>query len=204
MTLKENRLFEKGELTLSDLQNKAREEIPQIMREIVAKYSWGTCICGKKIEIGEKITRHPYFGYWWHSSCVELDMSKDKAPSKSEAMINSLIKKTRDNDTVWRDDLLDLAKNAFLGKWSVDWWTEDAIITFWILDFFGIHRLTKGWRTQTEKGREKYAQKIELEFSRHKGWICKRCKHLIWVEKSVERGIGPTCYKHELEKEQRV
>jgi hypothetical protein len=111
-------------------------------------------------------------------------------------LIDKLASQAIRKEAVWREDLLELAKLAFLGEWSIDYWLEDTVIATQILDLFGLHKLTAGWRFQSDKARIKYAQKIEKEFAKHKGWICRRCRRLIWVEKSVERGIGPVCFKH--------
>lgn len=163
---------------------------------IHAMFSGGMCLCGKMIQTGDLITR-PLGAPWMHLKCAEMDASDSKTPSKAAQLIEELVDQALRKQAVWRDDLLELAKLAFLGQWSSDYWIEDTIITVKVLDTFGLHRLTAGWRIHSDKARQKYAQKIEKEFAKHKGWICRICKHLIWVKKSVEEGIGPVCKKHQ-------
>jgi hypothetical protein len=137
---------------------------------------------------------------WIHARCADLDASTTKADSKAFQLIQAIGKQAVAKQAVWRDDLLELAKLAFLGTWSVDYWLEDRVLAVQILGTFGLHKLTRGWRFSSEKMKQKYAQKIEKEFGWHKGWICRKCRRLIWVEKSVERTMGPVCYKHSIEK----
>jgi len=201
-------------IEVSEKYDKAREdaidklqEIGKIihseMREdrfsIHAKFAGGICICGLTIQINELITRLPYCERWIHDKCAEIELSKNKQISKASLLIEKLAKQAIEKQAIWKDDLVELAKLVFLGKWSSDYWIEDIPITVQILSLFGLHKLTKGWRFSSDKARQKYAQKIEKEFARHKGWICRICRRLIWVEKSVERGIGPICYKHVME-----
>jgi len=174
-----------------------REEIAQDKFSIHARFSGGECICGELIEEGEFITSIAHCPRSWiHLRCAELEMSETKRQSKAWVLVEKLAKQAIDKEAVWRDDLLELAKLAFLGKWSLDYWIEDTVMATQILDLFGLHRLTTGWRSSTDKARQKYAQKIEKEFAKHKGWICRICRRLIWVEKSVKLGIGPVCRKH--------
>jgi len=162
-----------------------------------AKFSGSLpCLCGERIQVGEEIMKPIGYPYWIHKRCGDLDESKTKPTSKAFTLILEITAQATKEQAVWRDDLLELAKLAFLGKWSVDYWLEDRDLVVHILDRFGLHRLTAGWRSHSDRVLQKYAQKIEKEFGKRKGWICRICKRLIWVEKSVQRGIGPVCYKH--------
>lgn len=161
-----------------------------------AMFSGGLCLCRKEIQIGQLITRPPDSPRWIHADCADIDASDSKPQSKAGILIDKLVNQATRKQAVWREDLLELAKLTFLGQWSVDYWIEDTILATKILDLFGLHKLTAGWRYQSDKARQKYAQKIEKEFAKRKGWICRRCRRLIWVEKSVERSFGPVCYKH--------
>ncbi len=148
------------------------------------------CLCGKLIQQGEQITRVPYCSRWIHTACADLDRSDDKPKSKAFELIEKLANQANETQGVWKEDLLNLAKTAYLGKWSEDYWLEDTILATQILDIFGMHKLTIGIERRT------YASKLEKEFAKRKGWICRRCRHLIWVEKSVNLGVGPVCRKH--------
>lgn len=188
--MKESTMIEK----LSEIRITLRNEIHKNKFSVPARFSGGMCLCGRPIQIGERITRLPY-SPWMHLECAELDGSDSRIPSKASQLTDKIAEQAIKKQAVWRDDLLELAKSTFLGQWSKDYWLEDLEITFRILDLFGLHKLTKGWRYHSDKARQKYASKIEREFARRKGWICRVCKRLIWVEKSVERAIGPVCYK---------
>jgi len=182
---------------LEEARQKIRKDLQHEDFFIYAKFSSDyPCLCGKPIQQGEKITR--YYGRWLHLDCANLDRSNEKPQSKAYGLMQKLVKQTREKEAVWRDDLVELAKLAYLGQWSADYWIEDKELTYAILSVFGLHNLTRGWRFSTDKAKQKYAQKIEKEFAKRKGWICRICRRLIWVEKSVERGIGPVCYKHSL------
>jgi hypothetical protein len=172
-----------------------RSELYKNRFAVRAMFSGGICLCGAMIETGELITRPPHALRWMHVKCAELDASDSKTPSKASRLAEKLAEQATRKQAVWRDDLLELAKVTFLGQWGIDFWIEDTIITTQILDLFGLHKLTAGWRFQSDKARQKYAQKIEKEFARHKGWICRLCRRTIYVDKSVERGIGPVCFK---------
>ena len=188
---------------LEEARQKIRQELRQDAFSIHAKFSGDyPCLCGKSIQQGEEITRVVYCNRWIHTECADIDRSDYKWESKAFGLIRKLAEQARDKEAVWRDDLLELAKLAYLGKWSIDYWLEDTILTENILTIFGLHKLTKGWRFSSDKAKQKYAQKIEKEFAKRKGWICRRCKRLIWVEKSVTLGIGPICRKHVLEESQ--
>lgn len=187
---------------VEEARQKIRKDLKKDNFWIYAKFSGSyPCLCGKPIQEGEQITRILYCNRWIHLDCANLDRSDDKAQSKAFSLIQKLAKQAKEKEAVWRDDLVELAKLAFLGQWSVDYWLEDTILAESILTIFGLHKLTKGWRFSSDKAKQKYAQKIEKEFAKRKGWVCRRCRRLIWVEKSVELGFGPVCKKH-LEKEQ--
>lgn len=181
---------------LDEARKTVRSELYEHKFSVRAMFSGGICLCGKMIQTGDLITRPPHSPRWMHLQCAELDSSDSKQLSRASEFTEKLAEQAHNKQAVWRDDLLELAKLTFLGQWGIDYWLEDTVITTQILDTFGLHRLTAGWRYQSDKARQKYAQKIEKEFAMHKGWICRICKRLIWVEKSVERGIGPVCYKH--------
>lgn len=180
---------------LDEARRMVRSELCKNRFATHAMFSGGICLCGKEIQTGQLITKPPTFR-WIHADCADIDASDSKSPSKASILIEKLVNQATQKQAVWKDDLLELAKLAFIGQWSVDYWLEDNILATQILDIFGLHRLTAGWRSQSDKARQKYAQKIEREFAKHKGWICRRCRRLIWVEKSVERSFGPVCYKH--------
>jgi len=181
---------------LSKVRKEIRNNIHQDKFSIPARFSGGICICGQPILMGEEITK-PYDCRWLHTKCAELDRSDSKVTSYVALLTDKLAQQAIEKQALWKDDLLELAQHTFLGEWSKDYWLEDIPITVQILDQFGLHTLTRGWRFSSEKTRQKYAQKIEKEFAKRKGWICRICRRLIWVEKSVERGIGPICYKHQ-------
>jgi len=181
---------------LDEVRKTVRAELYEYKFSTRAMFSGGICLCGQMIQTGDQITRPPHSPRWMHLKCAELDASDSKPQSNAFRLVEKLAEQAINKQAVWRDDLLELAKLTYLGQWSKDYWLEDIIITTQVLDCFGLHKLTAGWRYQSDKARQKYAQKIEREFARHKGWICRICRHLIWVEKSVERGIGPVCYKH--------
>jgi len=183
---------------LDEVRKSIRSEFYNNKFSIRAKFSGGTCLCGETIQEGDSITRPPHSPRWMHLKCAELDASDSKAQSNASRLVEKIAEQAVQKQTVWRDDLLELARFAFLGRWSIDYWIEDTALTEQILNMFGLHRLTAGWRNQSDKARQKYAQKIEKEFAKHKGWICRMCRRLIWVEESVERGIGPVCYRHSL------
>ena len=163
---------------------------------IRAKFSGGLCLCGEIIQEGEMITRIPLWNRWIHEKCAERERDPDKPKSKASILTDKIIEQTLKTETVYKRDLIELAKLSFLGNWSEDHWVEDQIITTKILDVYGLHRLTTGYRFGSDKMMKKYAQKIEKEFAKRRGWICVRCKRLIWVKKSVEAGMGPVCRKH--------
>jgi hypothetical protein len=181
---------------LEDARNIIRCELKEGRFSIHARFSGGICICELPIETGQLITKLPYCSRWIHEKCAQLELSETKTKSKASMLTEKLSEQAIKKQAIWKDDLVELARLSFLGKWSLDYWIEDTAISVQILDLFGLHKLTRGWRFSSEKTRQKYAQKIEKEFARHKGWICRICRRLIWVEKSVERGIGPVCYKH--------
>ena len=162
---------------------------------IPAKFSGGLCLCGEIIQEGEKITRIPLWNRWVHEKCANMERDKNKPKSKASILTDKLINQTLKTETVYKPDLIELARLSFLGKWSVDHWVEDQIITTKILDVYGLHRLTTGYRFGSDKMMKKYAQKIEKEFAKRRGWVCVRCKHTIWVKESVEAGMGPVCRK---------
>jgi len=179
---------------LDEARKTVRSELYKGKFSVRAMFSGGICLCGTMIQEGDLITRTPHSS-WMHLKCVELDASDSKPPSKASQLTVKLAEQATRKQAVWRDDLLELAKITFLGQWGTDYWIEDTVITTQILDLFGLHKLTAGWRYQSDKARQKYAQKIEKEFARHKGWVCRICRRTIYVEKSVERGIGPICFK---------
>ena len=182
---------------LDTIRQKIKEEIKKgEVFSIPAKFSGGQCICGDFIEEREPITIIPLWNKWIHEKCANKERLETKDQSKAAILTNKLAVQAINKEAVWREDLIDLAKLTFLGKWSVDHWIADQMVTTKILDMFGLHKLTTGYRFGSDKMMRKYAQKIEKEFAKRKGWICRRCRRLIWVEKSVELGIGPVCYKH--------
>ena len=168
---------------------------------INSKYSGSLCICGEFIVEGERITHIPLWNRWIHKKCADKERSQNKQVSKASILTDKIVKQAIQREAVYKPDLIELAKLSFLGKWGSDQWIADQIITTKILDMFGLHRLTTGYRFGSDKMMKKYAQKIEKEFAKRKGWICRRCHRLIWVEESVERGVGPICNKHIIRKE---
>jgi len=179
---------------LSEARIELRNDIHRDKFLIPARFSGGICICGNPILVGEEITR-PFDCRWIHLKCAELDRSESKPQSLVAKLVDKLAVEAIQKEAVWRDDLLEVAKDAFLGQWSKDFWLEDIPITVQILGQFGLHTLTRGWRFSTEKTKQKYASKIEKEYAKRKGWICRRCKRLIWIEVSVQRGMGLVCDK---------
>jgi len=163
---------------------------------INSKYSGSLCICGGFIIEGERITHIPLWSRWIHKKCADLERDPNKPASRASILTDKIVKQATQREAAWKPDLIELAKLSFLGKWGSDQWIADQIITTKILDMFGLHRLTTGYRFGSDKMMKKYAQKIEKEFAKRKGWICRRCKRLIWVKESVERGVGPICQKH--------
>jgi hypothetical protein len=154
------------------------------------------CICGKPLLLGEKITRMNYCYRWIHLECADRDRSDDKPQSRAFSLMQRLAQQAKEREAIWRGDLIELARLVFLGEWGVDYWVEDQMLATHIINSFGLYTLTRGERFSTDKGRQKYAQKIEKEVAKRKGWICRRCRRLIWVEKSVNIGMGPICLKH--------
>lgn len=163
---------------------------------IPAKFSGGVCLCGDIITEGESITQIPLWRRWIHEECADKERNTEKAPSKASILTEKIIEQANQKEAVWKPDLIELAKLSYLGKWQIDHWVEDQIITTKLLDMFGLHRLTTGYRFGSDKMMKKYAQKIEKEFAKRRGWVCYRCKHTIWVKESVERGLGPVCNRH--------
>ncbi len=189
---------------LEEARTWVRDQIRGNPFSIYAKFPGGPCLCGDMIQVGEQITTIPYHTRWVHAKCADRERSDDKPRSKARELMDRVAAQAINKEAVWRDDLLELAKFAFLGRWGEDHWIEDVVLTTQILDIFGLHRLTTGWRFGSDKAQRKYAQKIEKEFAKRKGWICRVCRRLIWVEKSVEIGIGPVCLKHQQGVKQKV
>lgn len=183
--------------SLNVLRNDIQDEINRGEDFYInAKFSGGLCLCGEQIIEGELITQIPLWNRWVHKKCADMERDPNKAISRAFTLTNKIVKHAIQKEAAWKPDLIELAKLSYLGKWSKDQWISDQIITTKILDVFGLHRLTTGYRFGSDKMMKKYAQKIEKEFAKRRGWICRRCKRLIWVKESVERGVGPVCNKH--------